>query len=96
MHSKLFNIWKCALAKSNEIQGFIKALLIMSVLWKKIEFYKEESNREAIELLLGALGGKGDGLRTFLSKQVFPLWEHFPPMKFFPLPIKVLVSPIVT
>ena len=59
MHSKLFNIWKCPLAKSNEIQGFIKALLIMSVLWKKIEFYKEESNHEAIELLLGALGGKG-------------------------------------
>ena len=29
-------------------QGFIQALLMTPVLWKKIEFYKEESNHEAI------------------------------------------------
>ena len=37
-------------------QGSIHAVLIMSVLWKKIEFYKEESNREVIIIAAGGLG----------------------------------------
>ena len=30
-------------------QGFIQALLLMLTWWKKIEFYKQKSNCEAIE-----------------------------------------------
>ena len=42
-------------------QGFIQALLIMSVLWKKIEFYKEESDREEKVIAAGGLGSSGEG-----------------------------------
>ena len=42
-------------------QGFIQALLIMSVLWKKIEFYKEESDREEKVIAAGGLGSSGGG-----------------------------------
>ena len=36
-------------------QGFIQVLLMMSVLWKKIEFYKEESNSEVNVITAGGL-----------------------------------------
>ena len=32
---------------------------MMSILWKKIEFYKEESNSEANVIAVGGLGGGG-------------------------------------
>ena len=44
----------------------------------------------------GGGGGGGGVLRVSLSRQVFPLWGHFPPTNIFPLPIKVLVFPFVT
>ena len=68
---------------------------MMSVLWKKIEFYREESNREAIVIAAWGFFWRGGMLQGSLTRQVFPLRGHFPPAKFFPL-IKVLVSPIVT
>ena len=37
-------------------QGSIHAVLIMSVLWKKTEFYKGESDREVIVIAAGGLG----------------------------------------
>ena len=51
-----------------------------------------------IYALLMREGGWGVGgvLRVSLSRQVFPLWGHFPPTNIFPLPIKVLVFPFVT
>ena len=73
-------------------QGFIWALLIMSDLWKKIEFYKGESNHEAIVIAAGGLVGT---LQTSPSRQVFLLWKPFLPTNFFPLPMKVSVHPII-
>ena len=61
----------------------------MSILRKKKEFYKGESDPEVIVIAAGVLG-------RVLFQQVFPLWRPFPPIKFFSLPMKVLVSPIVT
>ena len=66
-------------------QGFIQALLIMSVLWKKIEFYKEESDREEKVIAAGGLGSSGGGgvLQASPSRQVFQLWgrlNHFKKM----------------
>ena len=37
-------------------QGFIQALLLMSVLWKKIDFYEGERNRKSIVIVAGCLG----------------------------------------
>ena len=37
-------------------QGSIHAVLIMSVLWNKTEFYKGESNCEVIVIAAGGLG----------------------------------------
>ena len=66
-------------------QGFTQAFLMMPVLWKKIEFYQEESNPEVIVIAAGALGWGWVGvLRPSLSRHVFPLWEHFLPTKFSP------------
>ena len=69
------------------IQGFIEAHLIMSILWKKIEFYKGKkkqswSNKNC-SWGLGALWASN-------SRQIFPLWGSFPPTKFFPLIMKIL------
>ena len=64
----------------------------MSVLWKKTEFYNGESDREVIVI---ATGGIREGAEASSSGQVFPLWGPLPPIKIFPLPLKVLVLPIV-
>ena len=37
-------------------QGFIQALQTVSILWKKIEFYKGEKDREAIIIAAGVWG----------------------------------------
>ena len=56
---------------------------MMSVLWKKTEFYMEESNREAMAIAAGGLGGEIGGaanlpqqtnfsiMRALLSHQMF-------------------------
>ena len=56
---------------------------MMSVLWKKTEFYMEESNREAMAIAAGGLGGEVGGtanlpqqtnfsiMRALLSHQMF-------------------------
>ena len=74
-------------------QGSIHAVLIMSVLWKKTGFYKGESDREVIVI---AAGGLRESAESLLQQAGFPLWEPFPPINLFPLPMKVLVPPIVT
>ena len=38
------------------MQGFIQAVLIMSTMWKKIEFNKGENDREVIVIAAGGLG----------------------------------------
>ena len=59
-------------------QRFIQALLIMPVLWKKIEFYTRESNHEMIVIAGEILGRMGDGVgwdaESLPQRQVFPLW----------------------
>ena len=59
------------------------------------EFYKRESNCEFILIVVGG-SGRGKALYASPSRQIFPLWEPFPPTNFFPLPMKVLILPIVT
>ena len=53
------------------MQGFIQPLLIMSVLWKKNEFYKREIDCEVIIVAPGGLKGT---MYPFPSRQIFPLW----------------------
>ena len=74
-------------------QESIHAVLIMSVLRKMTEFYKGESDREVIVI---AAGGLGEGAASLHQQAGFPIMGPFPPTKFFPLPMKVLVPPIVT
>ena len=62
---------------------------LMPVLWKKIEFYQRERDREVIVI---AVGGLGRVLQVSSSRKVFPLWGPFPPTKFFALTMKVLVT----
>ena len=44
-----------------QYQGFIQALLIMSILWQKSEFCKGESDLEAVLIAAGSLEGWGNG-----------------------------------
>ena len=64
----------------------------MSVLWKKTEFYNGESDHEVIVI---ATGGIREGAESLLQRAGFPIMGPLPPIKFFPLPLKVLVLPIV-
>ena len=48
--------------QEKSLQEFIQAVLIMSVLWKKIEFYKVESDREVIVIAVGGLGERAANL----------------------------------
>ena len=79
-----------------QYQGFIQALLIMSILWYKIEFCKGESNLEAVLIAAGNLEGWRIGNVASLPKQpgvsiVGPLLSH----QNFTLPMKVLVSQLL-
>ena len=74
-------------------QGSIHAVLIMSVLWKKTESCKGESDREVIVI---AAGGLREGAESLLQQAGFPIMEALPSHQIFPLPLKVLVRPIVT
>ena len=60
----------------------------MSTLRKKTEFYKGESDREVLVI---AAKGLGEGAGRLLQQAGFPIMGSFPPIKFFPLPIKALV-----
>ena len=51
-------------------QGSIHAVLIMSVLWKKTEFYKREKDREVIVI---ASGGLGEGAASLPQQAGFPI-----------------------
>ena len=65
----------------------------MSVLWKKTEFYKGESDREVIVI---AAGGLGEGAASLPYQAGFPIMWALPSHQISPLPMKVLVPPIVT
>ena len=53
-----------------------------------------ESDREVIVITAGSLR---EGAESLLLQQAgFPIMGPFSPIKFFPLPMKVLVLPIVT
>ena len=78
---------------SGSLPGIYPRSFIMSVLWKKNEFYKGESDREVIAI---AAGGLREGAESLLQQTGFPIMGALPPIKFFPLPMKVLVPPIVT
>ena len=58
----------------------------MSVLWKKTEFYMEESNREAMAIAAGGLGGRDWGCCEPPSADKFFHYEgtSLPPNVFFP------------
>ena len=62
----------------------------MSVLRKRTEFYKGESDREVIVI------AAGEGAESLLQQASFPIMEALPSHQFFPLPMKVLVHTIVT
>ena len=59
----------------------------MSILRKKVEFYKGESNCEVIVIAAVGMGR----LWASSSRHVFPLWGPFLPTTFFSLPMKVLI-----
>ena len=60
----------------------------MFVFLKKIEFYKDKSDREAIVIAAEGAEGGGGVLRVTSSSHVFPLWGPVPSTKFFPSPRK--------
>ena len=68
----------------------IHAVLIMSVLRKKGEFYKGESDREVIVIAAGVLG------RVLLQQAGFPIMRALPSHQIFSPPHESLSSPIVT
>ena len=62
---------------------------MMSVLWKKIEFYKEESNSEVNVITAGGLLWAGC-CKPALADRFFH-YGALPSYKISPLPIEVLV-----
>ena len=62
----------------------------MSVLQKKGEFYKGESDREVIVIAAGVLG------RVLLQQAGFPIMRALPSHQIFSPPHESLSSPIVT
>ena len=62
----------------------------MSVLWKKTEFYKGESDREVIVI---AAGGLGEGAESLLQQAGFPIMGALPSNQIFSPPHESLGSP---
>ena len=56
-------------------QVSIHAVLIMSVLWKKTEFYKGESDREVIVIVAAGLK---EGTESLLQQAGFPIMGALP------------------
>ena len=71
-------------------QGSIRAVLIMSVLRKKTEFYKRESDREVFVI---AAKGLGEGAERLLQEAGFPIMEALPSHQIFFSPHESLSSP---
>ena len=67
-------------------QGSIPAVLIMSVLRRRTEFYKGESDREVIVI------AAGEGAESLLQQAGFPIMEALPSHQFFSLPHESLSS----
>ena len=74
-------------------QGSIHAVLIMSVLRKRTEFYKAESDRE---VLIIAAKGLGKGAGRLLQQADFPIMGVLSSHQIFSCPHKSLSPPIVT
>ena len=62
----------------------------MSILWKKIEFYKEERNREAIVIVAGGLGC---GAASLLQQEGFSIMGAHSFRQYFSPPHESLSSP---
>ena len=62
----------------------------MSVLWKKTEFYKGESDREVIVV---AARGLGEDATSLLQQAGFPIMGVLPSHQIFSPPHKSLSSP---
>ena len=67
----------------------------MFVFLKKIEFYKDKSDREAIVIAAEGAEG-GGGIASHLKQSCFSIMGALPFHQIFPLPTKVLVPPIFT
>ena len=71
-------------------QGPIHTVLIMSVLWKKTEFYKGESDREVIVIVAAGLK---EGTESLLQQAGFPIMGALPYHQNLPPPHESLSSP---
>ena len=58
----------------------------MSILWKKIEFCKEESDREAILMAAGGLGLEWGGVASLPQQTGFSILGALPSHQFFSPP----------
>ena len=74
-------------------QGSIHAVLIMSTLRKKTEFYKGESDRKVLVI---AAKGLGEGAGRLLQQAGFPIMGVISSHQIFSSPHKSLSPPIVT
>ena len=71
-------------------QGSIHAVLIMSVLWKKTEFYKGESDRDVIVI---AARSHREGAESLLQQAGFPITGALHPHQIFSPAHESLSSP---
>ena len=62
----------------------------MSVVYKKTEFYKGESDREVIVI---AAGGLGEGAASLRQRSGFPIMGALPSPQIFSPPYESLSSP---
>ena len=58
----------------------------MFILWKKIEFCKEESDREAIPIAAGGLGLEWGGVASLPQKTSFSIVGALPSHQIFSIP----------
>ena len=80
-------------AGANRYQRFIQAVLIMSVLWKTIEFYQGESDRKVI-VIAGV--GPGEGAASLPQQAGFPIIGAIPSHQMFSHSNESLSCPILT
>ena len=73
-------------------QGSIHAVLIMSVLWKKTEFYKQERDREVI---VSAAGDLRESAESIIQQAGLPIMGALPSHQIFSPPYQSFSSPYI-